>query len=102
VSDDRARRLAQLRQAYESGILDGDTYQAAVAALKAESRAQAGVEGAGSIAQAGGVAAGARGVAVGHDVHGNVSVVNELPPQVLELFARQFGFDATTPSLASN
>jgi len=26
---------------------------------------------------------------------GNISVINELPPQVLELFARQFGFDPT-------
>ena len=36
MSDDRARRLAQLRQAYESGILDEDTYRAAVAALEPE------------------------------------------------------------------
>ncbi len=33
MSDERQKRLAQLRQAYESGILDEDTYLAAVAAL---------------------------------------------------------------------
>ena len=33
MADDRTRRLAQLRQAYKSGILDEDTYQATVAAL---------------------------------------------------------------------
>ena len=32
-------------------------------------------------------------VTITGDVQGDVRVVNELPPQVLELFARQFGFD---------
>ena len=33
MSDERSKRLEQLNQAYESGILDEDTYQTAVAAL---------------------------------------------------------------------
>lgn len=33
--DAKRKRLAQLRQAFESGLLDEDTYQAAVAALEA-------------------------------------------------------------------
>ena len=33
MTDDRARRLAQLKQAFQSGILDEDTYRAAIAAL---------------------------------------------------------------------
>ncbi|GAB4537199.1 MAG: hypothetical protein Kow0063_23620 [Anaerolineae bacterium] len=70
MSNDRAKRLAQLRLAYESGVLDEDTYRAAVAALDA----QVTVEGVGAIATARGVAAGAGGVAVGGDVHGNVYV----------------------------
>jgi len=68
MSDDRDRRLAQLRQAHDSGILDEDTYRAAVAALGAG----AAVEGSGALAQAGAVAAGAGGVAVGGNVHGNI------------------------------
>jgi formylglycine-generating enzyme required for sulfatase activity len=36
MTDERAKRLAKLRQAYESGALDEDTYRAAVAALKAQ------------------------------------------------------------------
>ena len=67
MTDDRARRLAQLRQAYESGILDEDTYRAAVAALSTEARIQATVEGSGAVAQDGGVAAGADGLIV--EVH---------------------------------
>lgn len=34
MDDRQVKRLAQLRQAFESGILDEDTYQAAVAALR--------------------------------------------------------------------
>ena len=75
MSDDPAKRLAQLRQAYESGLLDEDTYQAAVAALGAGAESQAVVEGSGAIAQGpGAVAAGAGGLAVGRDLHGNVYV----------------------------
>ena len=33
MTDERSKRLAQLRQAYEDGVLDEDTYRAAVAAL---------------------------------------------------------------------
>jgi len=79
MRDDRAKRLAQLRQAYESGILDEDTYQAAVAALGAEAETRTAVEGSGAIAREGGAAAGAGGVAVGGDIHGSVYVGP--PPQ---------------------
>jgi tetratricopeptide (TPR) repeat protein len=72
--DDRARRLAQLRQAYESGILDEDTYRAAIAALGVEAGIQAAVEGPGAAAQDSSAAAGERGVAVRGDVQGGVSI----------------------------
>ncbi len=36
MTDERAKRLAKLRQAFESGALDEDTYRAAVAALEAQ------------------------------------------------------------------
>ncbi|MCK4470965.1 MAG: hypothetical protein KAW49_04185, partial [Anaerolineae bacterium] len=76
----RAKRLAQLRQAYESGILDEETYQATVAALQAQSGArQATVSGPGALAFEGGTAVGEGGIAVGRDVHGNVYVGS--PPQ---------------------
>jgi formylglycine-generating enzyme required for sulfatase activity len=63
MSADRDKRLAQLKQAYESGILDEDTYRAAVAALDAS--AVVTNTGSGALAQDQGVAAGAGGVAVG-------------------------------------
>ena len=74
MSDDPVKRLAQLRKAYESGILDEDTYRAAVTALGEVSGMQATLEGSGAVVQNGGVGAGAGGVAVGGDVHGNVYV----------------------------
>jgi formylglycine-generating enzyme required for sulfatase activity len=74
VSDDHARRLANLREAFHSGALDEDTYQAAVAALAERTERRAEVKGPGVIAQRGGVAAGPNGVAVGGDIHGNVYV----------------------------
>jgi formylglycine-generating enzyme required for sulfatase activity len=74
-SDERAKRLAQLRQAYESGILDEDTYRAALAALDVPAAAQAELTGSGAVAQgAGAVAAGAGGVAVGGDLVGGDKV----------------------------
>ncbi len=72
MKDDRDRRLAQLRQAYENGILDEDTYQAALAGLDAQAPAQAEVTGSGAAAQQGGTAAGARGVAVAGSVYGDI------------------------------
>ena len=72
MSDDLTKRLAQLRRAYEGGILDEDTYQAAVMALGEVPSIQATLEGSGAIAQRGGVAAGAGGVAVRGDVDGPV------------------------------
>lgn len=41
MTDDRAKRLTQLRQAYEGGVLDEDTYRAAVAALDVQTTARA-------------------------------------------------------------
>ena len=80
MTDDRAKRLAQLRQAYESGILDEETYQATVAALQVQNGArQATVSGPGALALEGGTAVGEGGIAVGRDVHGNVYVGS--PPQ---------------------
>ena len=73
--EERARRLAQLRRAYESGILDEDTYRAAVAGLDAQPRIQATVEGSGAIGQDDSVVATTGGVAVGHDVHGDVILI---------------------------
>ena len=55
MSDERAKRLDQLRRAYEGGILDEDTYQVALAALGDQAEVRATVEGSGSVAQAGGV-----------------------------------------------
>jgi formylglycine-generating enzyme required for sulfatase activity len=72
VSDDRARRLAQLQQLREQGILDEDTYRIACAALEAGTGAKATNIGSGAIAQAGGTAAGEYGVAVAGSVYGNI------------------------------
>jgi formylglycine-generating enzyme required for sulfatase activity len=72
MTGEHARRLAQLRQAYEGGFLDEDTYRTAVAALGAGPEVQAKSEGSGAIAQDGSVAAGEGGVAVRRDVLGDV------------------------------
>jgi formylglycine-generating enzyme required for sulfatase activity len=77
MSDDRTRRLAQLRQAYESGILDEDTYRAAVAALGVEAEIQAIVEGPGAVARDGSVAAAEGAVGVGRDVGGHVVIAEK-------------------------
>ncbi len=79
MTGDQTKHLAQLRQARDNGILDEDTYQAAIAALGAEPEVTATVAGSGAIAQKDSVAAGAGGVAIGHDLHGNVYV--GAPPQ---------------------
>ena len=74
MSDDRARRLAKLEQAFRNGAIDQDTFQAAVAALDREIGMTAHVNGAGAVAQGGGIAAGAGGVAVGGNVTGNIYI----------------------------
>lgn len=74
MTNDRARRLAQLKQALESGAIDQDTYRAAVAALDKETGTTAHVNGSGAAAQAGGIATGAGGVAVGGDMHGDIYI----------------------------
>jgi len=90
MSDERAKRLAQLRAAFESGILDEDTYRAAVAALGVQAGVKAEVEGAGAVAQGGSVAAGAGGVAVGGDIYGNVYLgpPTRDPAEALRIYRR--------------
>ncbi len=77
MSDERARKLAQLRQAYEQGLLDEDTYQTVVAALDRPVDLEAKVEGSGSVAQVGGTATGERGVAAGRDIRDSVVQTGE-------------------------
>ncbi len=60
MSDEAAKRLAQLKAALQSGIIDDDTYRTAVAALSSSTVIQAALSGSGAIAQGeGAVAAGA-------------------------------------------
>ena len=80
MSDDRARRLAQLQKAYESGILDEDTYQTAVAALEPEAKVEAKLEGSGAIAQDHSVAGGRDSVVVGRDVLGSIYHIYQAAP----------------------
>jgi uncharacterized protein YjbI with pentapeptide repeats len=88
MTEECARLLAQLRQAYESGILDENGYRTAVTALGAEPEVEARVDGGGAIAQDHSVAAGAGGAAVGRDVYGDVIVVAELKKQISTLLKR--------------
>ncbi len=66
-------------------------------------QAEMGQGASGAIAQGpGAAAAGRRGVTIGGSVSGSLittgdTVIHELPPQVLELFARHFGFDPAAP-----
>lgn len=61
MPDETAKRLAQLKQAFENGVIDEDTYRSAVSALGS----QASIENSGSdgAAAQGGIAAGESGVA---------------------------------------
>jgi len=73
MSDDREKRLKQLREAYESGLLDEDTYHAAAGALGGQVDYEAAVEGDGAVAQGkGAVAAGAGALLIAGDVLGDV------------------------------
>jgi formylglycine-generating enzyme required for sulfatase activity len=90
MADDAAiqANLALLKQLHEQGVLDDEQYRAQRAALI----------GAGAVAQGDNATAlGARAVQVtgdvGRDVITGRVTVNELPAEVLALFARQFGFD---------
>jgi len=74
MTDDRAKRLAQLKQALDSGAIDADTFRAAMVALDKETGVTAHVNGSGAVAQGGGIAAGAGGVAVGGNVTGNIYI----------------------------
>ncbi|GJL62685.1 MAG: hypothetical protein NPIRA04_13390 [Nitrospirales bacterium] len=73
MADDLTKKLAQLRQAHESGVLDDDTYRASVAALEQQSHPAVTVQGSGSIAQGEhATSAGAGGLAVSGSIIGNV------------------------------
>ncbi len=80
----KKKHLAQLQKAYEQGILDEATYQAAVAALQGGESASAEVRGSGEVAQSGSVAAGAGGVAVGGNLFliSALSDLEDLAPQI--------------------
>lgn len=70
MSKEREKRLAQLREAYENGTLDKETYRAAVAEVEASYQAET---DSGAIAQGeGATAVGERGVNVGGDVGGSI------------------------------
>jgi formylglycine-generating enzyme required for sulfatase activity len=111
VSEDAAKRLAQLKAALQSGIIDDDTYHTAVAALSSATVTQADISGSGAIAQQGSVAAGAGGIAIGGNVHGNVYVgppprdkahsrriyLNVLAGQVNQLPLRAFDAGQSNP-----
>jgi len=81
--------IAAMRKA-----LDGPALQTALAPfLEKRERYEAQLKGSGAVAQGeGATAASDHSVAVGGDVGGDITI-NELPPAVLRLFARQFGFD---------
>ncbi len=85
--DDRARRLAKLKQAFEAGHLDEDTYRASVAALGLQPGAEADLTGDGAIAQGpGAMAGGARSAVVRGDVQGgiNTGLILTLVTQVIQ------------------
>ncbi|MDT3778281.1 SUMF1/EgtB/PvdO family nonheme iron enzyme [Nitrospira sp. MA-1] len=91
--DDLTKKLAQLRQAHERGVLDAETYQASVAALEQQGKpaGNAVVQGSGSVAQgSGATAAGARGVAVGGNIVGDVYMGPPPtdPTQALNIYCR--------------
>ncbi|MCA9962111.1 MAG: SUMF1/EgtB/PvdO family nonheme iron enzyme [Anaerolineales bacterium] len=70
MSNEHEKQLAQLKQAYESGILDENTYQAALAGLGASVQS-------GAIAQGDqAVAVGERGVHVAGNVNGDIITGN--------------------------
>ena len=74
MSEEQDKRLTQLRQAYEAGILDEQSYRSTLAALGLSTQTSAQVGDEGVAAQNGAVAA--REIAVGRDVQGNVILIN--------------------------
>lgn len=73
MPNETAKRLAQLKQAFENGVIDEDTYRSAVSAL--ESQASIENTASGAVAAAHGVAAGEGGVAA-HKIGGDVTIQN--------------------------
>jgi len=78
MPDETAKQLAQLKKAFDSGVIDESTYRSAVSALERQSRVENSASGA--VATSRGVAAGESGVAVGGDVHGNI-IINPPPTE---------------------
>jgi LuxR family glucitol operon transcriptional activator len=74
MRNNRAKILEQLRQAREQGVLDEESYRAAIANLEADSGVQAEVEGSGAAAQEDGTAATTGSVSVRGDVGGSIAV----------------------------
>lgn len=69
MTDYQNRRLTQLRQAYQHGLLDQDTYEAAIAGLIDTPQVQGGVDGSGAVAQGEqSQAAGQQAIMAGHDL----------------------------------
>ncbi len=66
------KKRQQLKKAFESGLLDDDTYQTALKGLQSEASASS--SGSGSAAAAGGVAAGRQGIGVGGNVYGGIRI----------------------------
>ena len=70
MSDRKKRR--QLKKAFESGLLDQDTYRTALKGLQSEASASS--SGSGSAATQGGVSSGKGGISVGGNVYGGIHV----------------------------
>jgi len=69
MPEDYAKRVTQLLKAFEAGLLDEDTYRAALIAIGQTTPS------AGAIVTGGGVGAGAGGAAIGGNVAGSVSII---------------------------
>jgi hypothetical protein len=95
MSEERDKRLAQLKQAYEIGILDEDTFKTAVGALDVAAGYQAEVQSGAAAQGAGSRALGERGVQVSGNVSGNVITGNiynggptQDPAKALRIYGR--------------
>ena len=88
MDDKLAKQLAQLRQVFEQGALDEDTYRATVSALTGRPAASIDVSGSGAAAAYGGAAAGAGGIAIVGDVYMGPKTKN--PAEALRIYRRVF------------
>ena len=87
MNEEHARRIAKLRQAYEAGILDEDTYQSSLAALAAQSSPPT-------------AKAESSGIAVGKDVNDStlLSGDNNSVTHIRNIYMQAYG----SPQLASD